>query len=43
MQNYFNEIADVLKSLVGDNLTYTAYLSGEESDFVRFNSWHLMN
>ncbi len=37
MQTYFNQIADHLHTLTQTSETFLAYLSGEESNFVRFN------
>ena len=37
MQTYFNEIADNLHQLTESGEIYLAYLSAEESNFVRFN------
>ncbi|MCO5170039.1 MAG: metallopeptidase TldD-related protein [Planctomycetes bacterium] len=37
MQEYFNDVADVLQGLLQKDEVYTASFSGEDSDFVRFN------
>ncbi len=37
MQQYFNDLADHLTSLLQGDEVYTSNFSGEESDFVRFN------
>ncbi|MBM4252124.1 MAG: TldE/PmbA family protein [Deltaproteobacteria bacterium] len=37
MRQYFFDTADYLKSLLVGDEVYTAYLSGEDSDFCRFN------
>lgn len=37
MQEYFNDVADLLQGLLQKDEVYTASFSGEESDFVRFN------
>lgn len=37
MQQYFNDVADTLQTLLAGDEVYTATFGGEESDFVRFN------
>lgn len=37
MQTYFYELADYLSTLLKPGETYLAWLSAEESDFIRFN------
>src|SRR5450756_1581037 len=38
MQTYFYEFADYLITLLKPGETYLAWLSAEESDFIRFNN-----
>jgi predicted Zn-dependent protease len=37
MQSYFYQLADFIGTRIQDNETYLAYLSAEDSNFVRFN------
>ena len=37
MQTYFYQLADYIGTQISGNETYLAYLSAEDSNFVRFN------